>query len=133
MTSGNAAKVLRRPRVLLVEDNADTRELWELALREAGFHVLTAQSAAEGLAALRGDERIDVAVCDYWLPDGTGEQLLREAMRWELLPPGRALLCTAHESVSTSSYAPVLHKPMAPEDLVARVRELLRTDPSAVA
>lgn len=133
MTSANTGRVARRPCVLLVEDDADTLEQWELALREAGFRVRTAESCAAGLAALGDAETIDVIVCDYWLRDGTGEQLLREATRLGLPVARRALLCTAHASVSTSSYASVLHKPIEPEDLVARVRELLPANPSAAA
>jgi CheY-like chemotaxis protein len=62
-------------RVLVVEDNADTREVLELSLELAGAVVTGAASVAE---AVRADlTAFDVAITDLSMPDGDGYDLLR--------------------------------------------------------
>jgi PAS domain S-box-containing protein len=63
-------------RVLLIEDDAQARELYRDILRPAGYGVAEARSAAEALEIL-GREPIDVAVVDYSLPDLDGLSLAR--------------------------------------------------------
>lgn len=111
--------------ILIVEDGAATREVWAAALRDAGFRVLTADSKAAGLALLRDRRHVDVVLTDYWLGDGHGESLLREAAAEGLMRDVGALICTAHLSVDSSSYAPVIHKPIEAGRLVATVRAVL--------
>jgi CheY-like chemotaxis protein len=63
-------------RILLVDDNADGREMMRLALENAGHHVGT---AADGHAALQAAESVqpDVAVLDIGLPGIDGYELAR--------------------------------------------------------
>jgi CheY-like chemotaxis protein len=64
-------------RVLVVEDNADTREVLELSLELAGAVVTGAASVAE---ATRADlAALDVVITDLSMPDGNGYDLLRAA------------------------------------------------------
>lgn len=67
----------RRARVLLVEDNDGVRLATELFLRFEGFHVKSAQSAAEAEALFANCQRGDVIVADYHLDSSnTGLDLL---------------------------------------------------------
>lgn len=72
-----AGGATRRSRVLLVEDNDGVRLATELFLRFEGFHVESAQSAAEAETLFAKFQRGDVIVADYHL-DGrnTGLELL---------------------------------------------------------
>lgn len=72
-----ASGITRRARVLLVEDNDGVRLATELFLRFEGFHVESAQSAAEAETLFSKFQRGDVIVADYHL-DGrnTGLELL---------------------------------------------------------
>jgi CheY-like chemotaxis protein len=70
---GDAADALR---VLLVEDDAQARELYRDILHTAGFVPVEAGSAADALALL-ARERFDAAVVDYSLPDMDGLSLAR--------------------------------------------------------
>jgi PAS domain S-box-containing protein len=63
-------------RVLLVEDDAQARELYRDILRAAGFVPVEAGSAGDALALL-ARERFDAAVVDYSLPDMDGLSLAR--------------------------------------------------------
>jgi CheY-like chemotaxis protein len=63
-------------RVLLVEDDAQARELVRDILRVAGHHTAEVADAAEALALLKR-ESFDAAVVDYSLPDMDGLTLAR--------------------------------------------------------
>ena len=55
------------PRILLVEDDAAVRRLTSYALRHAGFEVLEACTADEGVARI-GDAKIDAIITDVEMP-----------------------------------------------------------------
>jgi PAS domain S-box-containing protein len=63
-------------RVLLIEDDAQARELYRDILGSAGYRVAEAPTAAAAIELL-GRERFDVAVVDYSLPDQDGLTLAR--------------------------------------------------------
>jgi CheY-like chemotaxis protein len=64
-------------RVLVVDDNDDTREVLGLSLEMVGAQVTKAASVDE---AIRADlTAFDVALTDLSMPDGNGYDLLREA------------------------------------------------------
>jgi len=67
-------------RVLVIEDEKGAREALESLLREEGFLV---RSAADGEAGLSCFDDFDphIIVCDYYLPDLNGLQLLRRVRR----------------------------------------------------
>ena len=64
-------------RVLIVEDEADTREALSLIIAEAGATVTAVGTAAEALAALAAS-RPDVLLCDIGLPTEDGYVLIRK-------------------------------------------------------
>lgn len=68
---------LRGLSVLLVEDEADARELLSLLLERRGAHVHTAENADEALQTL-GKTRVDVLVSDIGLPQADGYTLIRQ-------------------------------------------------------
>jgi CheY-like chemotaxis protein len=63
-------------RILVVEDEPDTREFLETFLRTHGAEVVTAASAAEALAEL-SSACLHTLVSDIGLPDVDGYDLLR--------------------------------------------------------
>jgi two-component system CheB/CheR fusion protein len=65
------------PRILLVEDHADTRRVLNLLLTHKGYGVMTASSCRAALD-LVGRERFDILLSDLTLPDGSGLDLVRE-------------------------------------------------------
>ena len=70
----------RRNNVLIIEDDAGTRDTIARHLRLHAYTVRTAATAAEGLMALE-TQLVEAALIDYHLPDMTGLMCLREMRR----------------------------------------------------
>jgi CheY-like chemotaxis protein len=66
----------RSLKILLVEDNRDTRQFLGLVLNRLGHAVRTAASLTEARVEVEGD--LDLVISDIELPDGTGLELMRE-------------------------------------------------------
>lgn len=64
-------------RILLVEDNDDSRELLAELLGTLNYEVEAASSIATALQ-LAATERFDVVLSDLGLPDGTGWELMHQ-------------------------------------------------------
>jgi CheY-like chemotaxis protein len=64
-------------RILVIEDEAGAREALQSLLMEDGYTVCTAESGRRGLERLR-EFRPDTVVCDFYLPDTDGLQVLRQ-------------------------------------------------------
>src|SRR5262245_17108083 len=110
-----------RTRVLVVEDDADTRELISLALSQAGFEV---EEAEDGFAALAkvSHYRPDAVLTDLRMPGMHGIDLLQRIRRiHEDLPVILATgletwdLCTAAESYGAVT---CLVKPLNFDELI---------------
>jgi CheY-like chemotaxis protein len=69
-----------RIKMLLVEDNSDTRMLLSEAFADLAYQVVSAESAEEALDIL-SREAVDVIVADIGLPGMDGYDLLRAARR----------------------------------------------------
>jgi len=64
-------------KLLIVDDERDTRELLKTSLERCGAQVFTAGSAAEALKAL-DDFKPDLIISDIGMPDKDGYELIRE-------------------------------------------------------
>ncbi len=62
--------------ILLVEDDQWTRDSLALFFRIEGCRLQSASNAEEAIAAL-SDDRFDLIICEYWLPDMDGLSLLK--------------------------------------------------------
>jgi two-component system OmpR family response regulator len=63
-------------RLLLVDDDTDSRALVERMVRKFGHRVTSVQSGAEAILAL-GDDQFDVALVDLQMPGMSGAETLR--------------------------------------------------------
>ncbi|HEX8236679.1 MAG TPA: response regulator [Abditibacteriaceae bacterium] len=117
-----------KPRVLLVEDDADIRVLFGLAFREAGFSVQEATDGLEAIAALQLDI-FDAIVLDLSMPrvDGVSALDTFKIMRNGADVPVitvTALDDPAIEKRALEGGAAVfLRKPVTPQQIVDAVRE----------
>ncbi|MBK9259910.1 MAG: response regulator [Polyangiaceae bacterium] len=122
-------------RVLVVEDEPDTRELVQRVLEESAAEVVSAASAAEALRVL-DSARPDVLVSDIGMPGMDGYALLR-AIRARSCsanghPPLPAIALTAFARIEDrdraldAGYAEHLTKPIDPGRLVTTVARLYR-------
>lgn len=115
--------------VLVVEDNADLRNLFRVALRIAGFNV---REAADGYHALVSIEESppSVVVLDLGLPRVSGFNVLDEIRERRDLPQPAVVVVTGMEDVADLD-APILRKPVEPSVLVSAVRRALRRSSAA--
>lgn len=74
--SGDESRELTDTRVLVVDDEEDTREMLQTVLEAAGAEVLTAPSAGEGLKALTR-WRPHLLICDLGMPGEDGYGFIR--------------------------------------------------------
>jgi len=116
-------------RLLLIEDNAELADLTAKNLGSAGFDVDTVGTIADARHALENNTYVTV-ILDLGLPDGSGESVLRSLrVRGDPTP---VIVLTARGSVSDRVSGlglgadDYLVKPFAHEELVARIRALLR-------
>ena len=116
-------------RILLIEDNDRLAQLVTTGLHKAGFAVDSFLTGAEGAAAIAAT-RYDAVTLDLGLPDMDGLELLRQLRgRGDQTP---VLILTARDGVDdrvgglNSGADDYLLKPFAMEELVARLRALLR-------
>jgi two-component system cell cycle sensor histidine kinase/response regulator CckA len=80
--------------ILVIEDNAVTREAVGESLRMLGYHVLEAGNGREGLALLQEEDRVAVVLTDLVMPVMGGRELI-EALH-ELQLPVRVVAMTGH-------------------------------------
>jgi len=82
-----------------VDDETNVRESCRQILQDAGFHVLTARRAGEGLEVIRA-RKPDIVLADVRLPDMDGLSLLRAAHERD--PETLFILITGFASVDAS-------------------------------
>jgi DNA-binding response OmpR family regulator len=115
--------------ILVIDDDKNTRRLFQAVLENAGYQVYTAESGTLGLEVM-DQEHIDLAIVDIMMPDMDGYEftkLLRETNN--SLP---VLMVSAKQLpedkkkgflVGTDDY---MTKPVDEEEMLLRIKALLR-------
>jgi two-component system OmpR family response regulator len=121
-------------RVLVVEDNADMAQLLDRALHEAGLAVDVVSTGEDGLS-MATEYEYDAVVLDVMLPGIDGIEVCRRIRGAGRRTP--VLLLTARDAVGDrvsgldSGADDYLTKPFSLEELLARIRALIRRGPSS--
>jgi PAS domain S-box-containing protein len=122
--------------ILLVEDEPQVRATVLAILRRQGYRVLVAEGAAEALhLAENHPDPIDLLLTDVVMPKMSGPEL---AGRLQEVRPGVKVLCMSgytDDSVFrhgfVESAVAFILKPLTPESLTRKVREVLEAKPDA--
>jgi two-component system KDP operon response regulator KdpE len=120
-------------RVLVVDDEPEIVRGLRIVLRDAGYSVEAASTKAEALSSV-ATRPPEALVLDLVLPDGDGVSVCKDIRRWSRLPilvlsavgdereKVRALDAGADDYVT---------KPFGTEELLARLRAILRRAPDS--
>ncbi len=117
-----------RPKVLVVEDDAEIRRFVRLALESEGLEVFDAATLQRGLIEA-GTRRPDLVVLDLGLPDGDGVDFVRALRSWSGAP---VIVLSARAGEADKIAAldagadDYLVKPFGVGELLARARAQLR-------
>ena len=117
------------PIILVVEDDADTRELYETVLNLEGYSVADAADA-EGALDKAQDLRPDVVITDIGLPggcDGVSFAGRLHAREGTADIPVVAITGRPVRELDGAGFVQVLQKPILPEALIASVRDALES------
>lgn len=116
-------------RILIVEDDTNTRKLMSAVFKQNGYETLQAE---DGLAALEllDKQHVDLVIVDVMMPNMDGYELTRQLrIAWENIP---ILMVTAKQEAKdkrlgflagTDDY---MTKPVDEEEMLLRVKALLR-------
>lgn len=122
--------VENKPLVVVADDDATTRRLIEVTVKNAGCEVLTASDGEQALALIR-ERRPRIAILDVQMPRMSGWEVARELRG--AAEGTRIIFLTSRAqeqdvlegfSAGASDY---LFKPFSPRELQARVKAFLGT------
>jgi CheY-like chemotaxis protein len=119
-------------KVLVVDDEADTRELFKASIGQCGAEVVTAGSAREALAALQ-EMQPDLLISDIGMPGEEGYELIRKVRALPAARGGRipAVALTAYARTEDrlralrAGYQMHICKPVEPAELMAVMASLV--------
>ena len=125
-----ATDALNGLRVLVVDDEADIRELITVVLESHGMSVKAVASAAAAFEVLKSFQP-DVLVCDIRMPGGSGYDLIRQIRDLEAKEGGHlpATAITAYqdedwEKSLKAGFEAHLHKFAQPSEWVEIVKQM---------
>jgi DNA-binding NtrC family response regulator len=122
--------------VLLVDDNRDLLRFLERLMAQAGWRLLTAESAAEANEVLTR-QTPNAALLDYLLPDGNGVELgvllQRKLPGVQVIMMTGAQLTPEEEAICQEYDFPILRKPFLANDVLNLIRaRLFRSSAASV-
>jgi len=112
--------------ILVVDDEAASRELLQIIMTDAGYQARTAASGEEALSVV-GEEDFDVVITDLQMPGMDGGALIKELER--VVPEVTVVVLTAFGSIESAvemiklGAYDYLRKPFDKEDLLLRVEK----------
>ncbi|MGQ0624200.1 MAG: response regulator transcription factor [Sporichthyaceae bacterium] len=128
-TPNPGGEVITRPRVLVVDDEANIVELLSTSLRFAGFDVATAVNGEQALDAVRHFAP-DLLVLDVMMPDMSGFGVVKQLRAAGSAVP--VLFLTARDATEdringlTLGGDDYVTKPFSLDEVIARIRAVLR-------
>ncbi|QIO86657.1 DNA-binding response regulator [Stenotrophomonas rhizophila] len=115
--------------MLVIDDEAQIRRFLDISLRAQGYVVQQAATGQDGLALLATGGS-DLVILDIGLPDMEGHEVLAELRQWSQVP---VIMLTVRAGEAEKVRAldnganDYVTKPFGTQELMARVRALLRS------
>lgn len=120
---------MKRPTVVIVEDEPEMLDIMGINLEQAGYDVISARDGLEGYEAVEKGNP-DAVILDLNLPNMSGfrlARLLRRDPRWKRLPLIVATAFTFEEveDLANEGIDGFITKPFDPVDLVSKLEYIL--------
>jgi CheY-like chemotaxis protein len=123
------AAALGGKRILLLEDDMDSRESMVMLLELAGAKVVSTPTAEDALAALQHTE-FDAVVTDVAMPGRSGFWLVGQIRQLASRPTVPVLAVTGHpfprDGMLRAGFDDQMLKPVAPSQLYQTLTQLMR-------
>jgi two-component system cell cycle response regulator DivK len=130
ITGARSRQRVRRPRVVIVDEDADSRESYVAYLRSVGFAAFEASDGEDALEIAR-TQRPAVIVLDVLLPRMTGLEVTKILKADPLTRDIVVMALTAHVEMERREEAKrvgcdlFIAKPCSPQDLVVQILRML--------
>lgn len=117
--------------ILVIDDEPQIRKFLDIALRAQGYRTLLAENGLKGLEIM-ATQGADLVILDLGLPDLDGLQVLQEARQWTAVPViVLSVRASEEEKVALldAGANDYVTKPFSVQELMARIRVMLRSVP----
>jgi CheY-like chemotaxis protein len=121
------------PIVVFIDDSATMREVIKIAFRRENIDVVAYPDAASALISIEQDAP-DVVITDVIMPDKDGYEVCQQIKQHPILNTIPVILMSGvvNRAVAEKAFSvkadELIRKPFQPQDLIARVKHLLKSD-----
>ena len=125
------------PTVYFIDDSATMREVIKIAFRRENINVVACHDAATALLEIEA-AKPDIVITDVIMPDKDGYDVCQHIKSHPALAKTPVILMSGvvNRAVAERAFAvkadELLRKPFQPQDLIARVKNLLKTNGAPV-
>src|SRR5690348_9485685 len=126
------------PTVVFIDDSATMREVIKIAFRRENIDVVAYSDAATALTNIE-QKRPDVVITDVIMPDKDGYEVCQSIKQHPKLNGTPVILMSGvvNRAVAEKAFSvkadELIRKPFQPQDLITRVKHLLKSDNEAPA
>ena len=121
------------PTVLFIDDSATMREVIKIAFRRENIDVVAYPDAATAMTSIEQNAP-DVVITDVIMPDKDGYEVCQQIKQHPRLSGTPVILMSGvvNRAVAEKAFSvkadELIRKPFQPQDLIARVKHLLKSD-----
>lgn len=125
---------MRKPKVLLIDDEVDYTKIMSIRLKACNFEVIVANSGIEGIKKAKA-EKPDIIVLDIKMPDRDGFHIFKDIREDREIKDTPIIIISgiaSQEEIATTAMAmeinpgEILIKPFETEKLLEKMREILK-------
>ncbi|XVU28872.1 response regulator [Actinoplanes sp. CA-054009] len=117
--------------ILIVDDSASVRQVVSIALKGAGYEVITANDGKDALAKMSGGQRLHLIISDVNMPNMDGITFVAEAKKLPAYKFTPIIMLTTESQEDKKKQAQAagakawVTKPFQPEQMLSAVSKLV--------